>query len=146
MKRQKSKDNLYFLLKPVIEGMGFSIVEIRSRQLREKFFVGLTIYRNEGVTIENCTEVYHTVLPKIELAENTRDVHLEVSSPGIDRVLKNSDEFSIFTGRKVKMLVEGSNEWVRGIIKETDEDRVMLQIEDKIAGFTYDSIRKAQLE
>ncbi|RKX79684.1 MAG: ribosome assembly cofactor RimP [Spirochaetes bacterium] len=126
--------------------MGFSIVEIRSRQLREKFFVGLTIYRNEGVTIENCTEVYHTVLPKIELAENTRDVHLEVSSPGIDRVLKNSDEFSIFTGRKVKMLVEGSNEWVRGIIKETDEDRVMLQIEDKIAGFTYDSIRKAQLE
>lgn len=137
-------DDLFDVVNPVVKGMGYSIVELSSKRIKTGLFVHLVIYGPEGVGIDECVAVSKAVTPRIEASEDCRDVQLEVSSPGIDRNLKSAEEFSVFSGRGVKLLLE--NEWYSGIIQETDGVCVHLQIEGETRFFPYESIQKAKLD
>ncbi|HUZ17802.1 MAG TPA: hypothetical protein VMV68_05410, partial [Spirochaetia bacterium] len=93
-------DDLYQLIAPVVEMMGYSIVELHSHRVRETLHVNLVVYAVSGVGIDDCSEIYRTLFPRIKLAGDNRDLHLEVSSPGLARALKSTEEFAVFAGRE----------------------------------------------
>ncbi|MCK4542256.1 MAG: hypothetical protein KAU17_08485 [Spirochaetales bacterium] len=114
--RPKETHNLYAELQPVTKGLGFEIVEIARQQRRGILEVHIVIHQETGVTISDCVEVSKTLRPRVELVEDTREINLEISSPGLSRKLKYLDEFDIFTGRLVKVFLADSQEWIMGKI------------------------------
>ena len=80
------------------------------------------------------------------MLEDSRDVHLEVSSPGISRNIKTTDEFKIFMGRKVKILSNNVSEWIHGSIESVDNNSVNLSIENGNIKIGFADINKAKLE
>ncbi len=127
MERRIYGGPLYESLEPIITGLGFGIVELVGRQRKSTFHVHLVIHHPDGVGIENCAQVHRTVLPRIEVMYESLDVHLEVSSPGIYRKIKDAREFEIFKGKSIKVLRSGSSEWIKARIDDADEKSVSLR-------------------
>ncbi len=146
MEQRNRDSSLLNSIEPVVEGLGFSVVEFTARRNRSNLTVNAVIYRESGVNLADCTTVYKTILPRIELLEDSRDVHLEVSSPGISRNIKTTDEFKIFPGRKVKILCKNDSEWIHGIIESVDDNSVNLNIETGTVSLSFADINKAKLE
>ncbi|MCF6335405.1 MAG: ribosome assembly cofactor RimP [Spirochaetales bacterium] len=144
---QRNRDsNLLNSIEPVVEGLGFYVVEFTSRKSRSGLSVNVIIYRDSGINMADCTAVYKTILPRIEMLEDSRDVHLEVSSPGISRNIKTTDEFKIFLGRKVKILNKNDSEWIHGMIDFVDNNSVNLNIDNGKVEISFEDINKAKLE
>jgi ribosome maturation factor RimP len=139
-------DDLYQLVAPVVEKMGYSVVELHSHRVRETLHVNLVVYTESGVGIDDCSEIYRTLFPRIKLAGDNRDLHLEVSSPGLTRNLKSTEEFAVFTGREVRVLTDEDGEWFGGTIGEVGDTFVVLIDSKSKRQVGFSQIRKARLD
>ena len=105
---------LHELVAPLIEGLGYQIVELTGAQRKRTLHVHLVIHKPTGINLEDCTAVYKTIFPRLEVSTEADDVHLEVGSPGVYRKIKDASEFDIFLGSKVKIMSDDDLEWVFG--------------------------------
>lgn len=111
---------------PLLEKMGFSLVELSQSSRKGSLTLHIVIYREGGVTIDHCTAVHRALAPRLEMVLAPADLYIEVSSPGLNRKFKNHREYAVFQGRAVKILREDESEWDRGIIKRADDKSVTL--------------------
>ena len=146
LERKKRGNSLIKSIEPVIEGLGFSLVELTSHRNRLNITVNVIIYSEAGVNLADCSAVYKTILPRIELLEDSRNVNLEISSPGITRNIKAVDEFSFFIGRKVKILKYNDSEWIHGSIESVSDIHVNLNHDKQTVTVSFIDINKAKLE
>lgn len=138
----QEKDPLFEELQPVIESMGFSIVDLKSQKMKSSFQVSLVVHNDKGVGVDDCTAIFKTVLPRIEIITDHQDINLEVSSPGVERVLKSANEFEIFVGRKIRCLL--GDEWKEGILKKAGTV-LSIDFSGDIQDVAVSDIRKAKL-
>ena len=133
-------------LEPVLKTMGIALVEVNAAVVKQVYNIRLVIYREEGISVNNCEEVHQIIRPRLDLIVDDRDMSLEITSPGIDRRIKGVREYGIFKGKYVKILPEDSNEWVSGKIVESDGKTLVLEIDKKNESFRLDGIRKGKLD
>ncbi len=132
-------------LSPVVEGLGLALVECRSQGVRGVLHVHVVVHRLGGVSIDDCAEVHRTIVPRLELLTDHRDIHVEVSSPGISRKLKENREFPIFVGTKMKVM-DMANEWKYGLLEAADDEGIVLNVDGTNERLAYPEIRAARLE
>lgn len=110
---------------------------------------GATIYRvmidsEDGVSLDKCGEVTRLISPLLDVTPPVSgDYRLEVSSPGIERKLKNLSHFQKSIGEKVKAVLI-SNEVLKGLLTKVDGNKIT--INDTQVGeqtVSYDEITKA---
>ena len=66
------------------------------------WYLRITIDREEGVDIDDCEKVHRTIDPLIDEADPIEDpYYLEVSSPGLERELKEPWHYEKYLGRAV---------------------------------------------
>ncbi len=146
MEKERYEDRLYTLINPILEKMGYTVVELHSNSIHKRLHVNLIIFNPDGISIDNCSVVYKTVLPRIEAAENTREIHLEVSSPGLGRVIKNPYEFIIFRNKIVNVLLKSTGKWESGIIENMENNILLLKSDTTTIKIDCNDIQKAKLE
>ena len=139
-------DQLHSEVEPIISGMGFSLVELRHNRSKNQNHIILVVYRPEGVGVNECAAISKNLYPRLELIEGLENLQLQVSSPGLDRVLRSEEEYSIFQGRNVKIMLKGETEWIRGTIESVDGEEVSLQTGGERQKFLMSDIRKAKLD
>ncbi|MCL2233287.1 MAG: ribosome assembly cofactor RimP [Treponema sp.] len=142
---------LYQSLEPVIRGMGMSLIDLSVYRAKNRggehgnVQVRAVVYR-EGITgVEDCSRVHRGILPRLELAFPQKDIFLEVSSPGIDRLIKDGSEFVHYIGRGVKCYRTDISDWTAGLLQAVDEKGIVLQVEDTETALPYEIIAKARL-
>jgi ribosome maturation factor RimP len=133
-------------IEPVIEGLGYSLVELKANRNRTNLHVSVVIYSPAGVSLNDCADVHRTIQPRIELLEDTRDLHIEVASPGVDRNIKSSSEYAVFTGRGVRVMLRDTKDWKGGVIESADDSTLRLRTGETIEDIPYDRILKAKLD
>ena len=139
-------DSVREAVEPVLAGMGLFLVEMTLGRRKGTTRVGVVIYRKEGIGVDDCAEVSGMLLPRLETIEGMGDVSLEVSSPGIERTLRNPGEYAIFAGRGVRILAGAETEWQGGIIQRVEGSILWLKTGREIKGFAIADIRKARLD
>lgn len=144
MEKSIQDDEYYSLLNPLVESMGFTLIEAKHQMMKSGLKVRLVIYSPEGVGIDDCTQVFRAVRPRIEMELDDRDLDLEVSSPGLGRKLKSIEEFAVFQGLKARILVD--QDWVSGKISAADEKSLSLETKEGIKVFNYADVKKGRLE
>jgi ribosome maturation factor RimP len=133
-------------VEPVVNGMGFSLVELTVSRQKGATRVGVIIHRPSGVGIEECAEVSKLLFPRLETIEGLMDVSLEVSSPGIERVIKSPREYPLFQGRGIRLLAGSETEWIGGVLEKAENGVLALRSEGKLMEFPLASVRKARLD
>jgi ribosome maturation factor RimP len=139
------ESRLYREMEPVIRGLGYSLVEFTHKNTKYNLQVHAVIYTPGGVSLDDCERVHKTIMPRIELIEDTEEIHLEVSSPGITRNLKNAAEFAVFIGEYAAVLPEGESQWLYGTIKEASSDGITVHTAEGDRTLKPGDIRKAKL-
>lgn len=89
-------------LEPILEELHFALVDVEYVKEGPNYFLRIYIDKEGGVNIDDCratSRAIETVLDEKNLIEEAYT--LEVSSPGLDRILKKDREFDYFKGRLV---------------------------------------------
>ena len=152
-RKKEAKDpdgQLFFSLAPLIQGMGMSLVEFcvfrsKGRGKARGVRIRAVVYRGGVTGVEDCTRAHRLIMPRLELAFPGYDIYLEVSSPGIDRVIKDGSEFVHYIGREVKCYRTDISDWTAGVLRAADEKGIVLCLEDKETALPYETIAKARL-
>ncbi|MFP5504472.1 MAG: ribosome maturation factor RimP [Candidatus Sericytochromatia bacterium] len=98
------KDDLFVLAEPVIRDLGYDLVDLEYLKEGPRWVVRIYIFKPEGISLDDCKVVSDAVGEVLEGNDPVKTAyHLEVSSPGAERVLKHDREFKIFQGRLVKI-------------------------------------------
>jgi len=132
------------LIIPLLEGMNISLVECSIGRHRGDIKVNLVLYKKDGISLENLTEAQKVLRPRLELIYDRDKLSLEISSPGLSRTIKNINEYSIFSGRNIKVLVEEN--WYSGLLNGIKNNVVTLLIDGRETDFPVNNIRKARLD
>jgi ribosome maturation factor RimP len=100
-----------------------------------------------GIGIDDCTAVSNH-LSRLLTVENVDYDRLEVSSPGMDRVLRKIGDWQRFAGQDVQFklrLAIGNQRNFAGRIVGLREQHVVVAIEGEEREFPVDGIEKARL-
>ncbi|GHT68686.1 ribosome maturation factor RimP [Spirochaetia bacterium] len=145
--------NLREALEPVARGMGLSLVELTVSRHKGSTQIRAVVYKKGIVGIDDCSAFHRASIPRLELAFPGADLYVEVSSPGIDRLIKDGAEFVHYVGRGVRCYRTDISGWSAGILESADEAGIVLK--GKAAGsmdgeekirIPYDHIAKAKLD
>ena len=101
-------------LDSVLEGRNYELVDIRVGSQKKKPLLQVFVDRlyvagdgkdpNGGITLDDCAALSETIGDFIDKENIFADGYcLEVSSPGMDRVLKKEKDFNRFAGSPVKI-------------------------------------------
>mgnify|MGYP006273335855 CR=1 FL=1 len=131
---------------PLVEGLGYNLLELVSARRKGTLHIQAILHRPEGVGLDECAEVHKTLMPRLEVVADTRDIRLEVSSPGLSRSIKSGEEFAHFCGKGVRVLDDDADDWVGGIIEACDEESVTIRNGSEMHRFAFATIRKAKLD
>ena len=137
--------DLLSLLETTLAGLGYELVDMeRTGQGR---LMRVYIDKPGGITLDDCATVSHH-LSRVLTVENVSYERLEVSSPGLDRPLKQERDFVRFAGQKarVKLRVpqEGQRNFV-GVLRQTQAGKVELEVEGKTVWFDLANLDRARL-
>jgi len=136
----------YFMdCEPLVKGFGFSIVELTAFKRQSTWHIRMVIAGPEGVGIADCTRVHRALLPRLEALLSSQDMYVEVMSPGLDRIIKNGFEFTVFTGKLVKVWNTDISDWMHGIISSCDSKALRLSTPSGDIEIPFDKIAKAKL-
>jgi ribosome maturation factor RimP len=130
---------------PLVNALGFTLIDVNVFRSKGARSVRLVIYRPAGVGIEDCAAVSRSVHPRLELMDELGECTLEVSSPGVGRLLKGPAEYEIFRGKGAAVLRQGESEWLMGIIDHTDEQSLVVRSEGKTVNIPFDKIKRVKL-
>ena len=137
------------LLQPLLEERGLKLVDIE--YVKEgKPVLRIYVYNPEGTSIEDCEWVSRRIGALLDIEDLIPHSYtLEVSSPGLNRKIKNPEEYEIFKGREVKIVtkepVENRNVF-KGIIKGLEGENVKIEEEGCQLKIPLEKISRANLE
>lgn len=137
--------DLSALLETTLAGLGYELVDVeRSTQGR---LVRVFIDKPGGIHLDDCATVSHH-LGRVLTVENVAYERLEVSSPGLDRPLKQERDFVRFAGQKVRVKlrvpVQGQRNFF-GVLGQTQAGKVELVAEGKTVVFDLANLDRARL-
>lgn len=138
--------NLHELLEQSVSQIGYEMVDLeisgRGKLLR------LFIDKPGGVTIDDCALVSEHVSHLLAVEHDVDYDRLEVSSPGLDRVLKKASDFERFAGSKVQVKVrvpvDGRKNFT-GVLRGIEQGVVRLEGEQGELQLALENIDKARL-
>ena len=145
MIRNELRDKeLYTQIAPILAGTGISVIELSEFEKDGRCTVRIVIQSAEhNTTIDDCTAAHKLVFPRLELLRSSRDVYLEVSTPGIQRNIKDISEFPAFIGKDVNILQ--GDDWVSGQLVSSDEEGVVIESGDGQSKIRFADMKKAKL-
>ena len=136
---------LQALLETTLTGMGYELVDLdrsgRGRLLR------IFIDKPGGINVDDCATVSHHLM-RVLAVEGIAYDRLEVSSPGLDRLLKKEQDFVRFAGRKarikVRIPIDGQRNFV-GVLREVKSGALQLDVEGRLLSLDLNNLEKARL-
>ncbi len=135
----------YSECEPLIKGLGYGIVEFAVFKRQASWQVKIVINGPNGIGIADCTRVHRAILPRLEALLSSTEIYIEVTSPGLDRLIKNAFEFQLFIGKEVRIWNTDISDWMAGKILGSDTQSLRLEVTDGEMIVPYDKIAKAKL-
>lgn len=142
-----SKIKYYSDCAPLVEGLGYKLVDLKIVPAKTLTKISAIITGKDptqNIGVNDCAKVHRALLTRLEALLGTEETTMELTSPGIEHNIKNAAEFSVFTGRDVRVWDKTVNDWVGGRIKAADDKKVILESEDSQKEIAFENIAKAK--
>ncbi len=102
MKKTNVASEVEELLRPVVEGLGYSLWDVVYRKVGADWTLTITIDHEDGISIDDCEKVHRTIDPLLDEADPIEDSYqLEVSSPGIEREIRTDAHIAACMGEEI---------------------------------------------
>jgi ribosome maturation factor RimP len=151
MDRKSVQRDIEDLIQPVLARNRMELVDVLYRLEARRWVLRIFIDKPGGVNLDDCAFISHQIEDLIEVEDVIPQRYfLEVSSPGLDRVLKKEADFQRFCGQKARVktreALAGRRNFKGRIIRC---EQGVLELEDSEGrrfAFCLQEIEKARLE
>ncbi|MBF0238269.1 MAG: ribosome maturation factor RimP [SAR324 cluster bacterium] len=148
----KLVDSVEQLIKPAIEQAGFELIEIEYKKEGSQWFLRIYIDHPEGISLDHCVSVNSICGSLMDTMDSIPDEYImEVSSPGLFRVLNKPSHYENVSGQRIKIKlfqpIDGKKQYL-GKLLFVDGDGVKIHDEqsDKDLVIPYRCISRSNLE
>ena len=105
--RSDMNEALELFVKTEVEALGYDLVELRKGGTGQRPLLDVRVDRRDGarITIDECARISRALEPRLDASGLVGENYvLEVSSPGVERPLRNADDWRRFAGRTARVL------------------------------------------
>ena len=140
-------DDLETLIEKLVTQLGYELVDFETVNGGQI----LRIYIDKGdlIDIEDCTKVSNHVNNVLSVETDYDYERLEVSSPGLDRVIKKLNDFDRFKGEKIKIktrfAIENRKNF-KGTLSGIKDESIMIEVDNESLLIDFENIDKARLD
>ncbi|MCD7805884.1 MAG: ribosome maturation factor RimP [Lachnospiraceae bacterium] len=134
-KQESVAERTEALLTPIAARFQVNIYDVEFVKEGSDWYLRAYIDKPEGVTIQDCEDVSRALSDRLDEEDFIEDAYiLEVSSPGLGRILKKDRHLQSALGQEIELKtyrpVEGQKEF-SGILKSFDTESLVLACEQK---------------
>jgi ribosome maturation factor RimP len=143
------REKLMALSEPLLEQLGFELVDLEYAPGRSHAVVRVFIDRPQGVGVDDCERVSHELSALMDVEDPVPVAYtLEVSSPGMDRVLRTPAHFQRFVGERIwlelKVARNGRRRYT-GRLEATSPQGIDLTVDGAMVAVAFAEIGRARL-
>ena len=137
------------LIEPILIIEKLELVDVEYKKEGKNWVLRIFIDKEGGITIADCQKVSRLTGDLIDVEETiTTPYSLEVSSPGLNRVLKREKDFLKFKGRQIylhSLSPIDNRKKFNGILTDFKDQTVFLEVDGKVLGVPLYQVGKANL-
>jgi ribosome maturation factor RimP len=146
----KVEDRVMELARQVAEGQGVTAEDVQLLGRGRRTLLRVTIDKEGGVTLDDCEAFSRDIEALLDVEDPMGGPYtLEVSSPGLDRPLRNINDFRKNTGKLARVITRqkiDNQSFFVGRIAGVDDKRVRLLVGDREVEILLVDISRARLE
>lgn len=127
----KIEEKVENLVKDKVQKLGYNLYDVEYVKEGKEFYLRIYIDKPTGITLEDCELVSNNINELLDEADYIKEQYfLEVSSPGIERILKKDKHLKENIGKKVQIKLfkpfNGQKQY-EGILKDFNENAVTIE-------------------
>lgn len=127
----KIEERVEELIKDKIENIGYSLYDVEYAKEGPNYYLRIFIDSEKGIDLDDCEKVSNEINEKLDEADYIKEQYfLEVSSPGIERILRKDKHLEQNIGEQVEVKLfkkdENGNKSYIGELKKFDEQTVTI--------------------
>ncbi len=135
------------MAKPIIEGLGYELFDVKYKLQAGRWVLTIVIDNpKDYVSTRDCEIVSYELEKELDASDLIPGSYiLEVSSPGLDRPLRNINDFERFIGKLAKVKAAKT---YKGYIKAVDKEtgKIVLDVDGKDVEINISDVKNANLE
>ncbi len=143
------EETIRTIVEPVVAALGFQLWGIEYMGQGRHTLLRIYLDKEGGINIEDCAEASRHISSILDVEDPiSSEYTLEVSSPGLDRVLFTLEQMKQYAGSTVKLRLRENFEGRRnysGILKDVLNDELVVQAGDSEYVFPYELVEKANV-
>ena len=130
------EEKVEILLQPVIQKIGYDLYDVEYAKEGKNYFLRIFIDNEKGIDLNDCEKVNNSITEILDKEDYIKEQYfLEVSSPGIERVLRKDKHLKQNLGGQVNMKLfkkdeNGAKEYI-GELKQFDEQNIIISQDEK---------------
>ena len=133
----KIEEKVEELIKDKIENIGYSLYDVEYAKEGPNYYLRIYIDSPNGIDLNDCEKVSNEINDVLDEANYIKEQYfLEVSSPGIERILRKDSHLEQNIGNQVEVKLfkkdENGNKSYIGELKEFDEDTITVEAIEEV--------------
>ncbi|MEE9309523.1 MAG: ribosome maturation factor RimP [Cocleimonas sp.] len=137
------------LVTNTVEGLGFILWGYEYRPHGESALLRIFIENKDGISVDNCALVSRQIGAALDVDDIIPVAYiLEVSSPGMDRVLFSAEQYQDYIGDNIKIRTRtriDDRRNFKGSLVSATESVVTVKVDNEDFAIPYESIDRARL-
>lgn len=126
----KVEEKIMLLLKPEIEKLGYELYDVIYIKEVKDYYLKIFIDKDTGISLDDCETVSNAISEILDREDPIKEQYfLEVSSAGVERVLRSEKHLKDNLGKdvEVKLFKNMDNKKIySGILTDFDEEYVII--------------------
>lgn len=149
MNKKQLIEEIEGYLDPILMELHYELVDVEYVKEGPDYYLRIYIDKEGGINIQDCQITSKAIEKVLDEKDTIKDPYiLEVSSPGLDRVLKKDKEFERFKGRLVDVklyeAVDKQKHFTGELVKKT-EDKLYIDDEGTSLEFEMKNVAVVRL-
>ena len=131
----KLEEKIENLLKPIIENLGYNLFDVIYVKEAKDYYLRIFIDNEKGISIDDCEKVSNAINDILDEKDYIKEQYfLEVSSAGLERVLRKDEHLKSNIGNEIEIKLfknfENSKTY-QGILEKFDNDVIVVKTAEK---------------
>jgi ribosome maturation factor RimP len=146
---KEMEDRLEGLIEPIVLEAGLRLISVDVERRGKRLVVTVCLDREGGIDVDACAEMSEEISRYMDVEGLIEErYHLEVESPGLQRVLRKPREYQSFLGREVEVVLrqafEGHQKMCGKLIAADDASMTIIINGEELV-FPYQALKKTKL-
>jgi ribosome maturation factor RimP len=142
-------DRLIARYEPILKDTGYELVEVEFVPGKGGGTLRFYIDGPNGIDVDDCAKASHAISELLDVEDPIQgEYSLEVSSPGLDRVLRTPEHFARFVDNRVKIELQVPRDGRKrytGMLRRTDGESIQVDVDNFSVSIKLAEISRARL-